>query len=183
MAKKSGPIDFEMVSETGNWNVAGDFVRLKVMKPLYEIGEFATKAVFGVTDIENAFGVSDEIITMIRIQSLKHMHHRLTALINDTLFAIKKKPDKELMKNYLESLHGLSEYLPYIEDVVVNQRDNKKMIIINERVFDIVLHILNDIRRDVLVPLNNSDLIFTSVDETDPDELLKKIQEDIVNAG
>ncbi len=183
MARKSDVMVFDPVSETGNWNVAQDFVKLKVMKPLYEIGQYATKAVFGVDEMEQAFGVAEETIVHLRIEAIKHMHHRLTMLINDTVFAIKKPKDLEKMKDILTTLKSLLPFIHGMKRTIVNQRDNTRLITINEFLFDMVLMLLNQLRSDVLTPLNNSDLIFTSSDEIDPDEMLRKIQEDIIHGG
>ncbi len=90
--------DTYKISETGNWNVAADYVKFKIMKFLYWIDEFQILCESGSSDIfqELTSPVSED---KIKIVSFKRLVNYLLMLIGNTEFAIKKKVDQENFKN------------------------------------------------------------------------------------
>ena len=44
-------IDEAFVSETGNWNVASDYAKYKIMKPLLLADDYEIIATFGYSDL------------------------------------------------------------------------------------------------------------------------------------
>lgn len=181
--KKKMDYSYDVVSETGNWNVAKSFSEYKVMKPLAEISRYFIMARFGVENVEDNYNLPEEILTFNRIEGLKHVHYRLIRVINDNKFAIKVKRDKIKMEELSKVLYAINPMLNEIALTITNQRDNKRSIQINEEKFNMIFHLLETINTDLMECMNNSDLIYNSVEETDPDEILRKIQEDIINAG
>lgn len=181
MAKRD--YSYDVVSETGNWNVAKSFSEYKVMKPLAEISKYFIMARFGVENVEDNYNLNDEIITFNRLEALKHVHYRLIRVINDNTFGIKVKKDKKRMPELLADLIKMQPFVNEVSATIVNQRDNSSRTKINEQKFNLILNALENINREVLQCLNNSDMIYNSIEETDPDEILRKIQEDIIHGG
>lgn len=182
MPKKSDS-QFDVVSETGNWNVAKSFSEYKIMKPLAEISRYFIMAKFGVEHVEENYNIPDDILVFNRLEGIKHVHYRLIRVINDNSFAIKPKRDKEKMKMLKKTLYSLQRFMNELSVTIVNQRDNTRAITIDETKFYLVFNILEEINSDLMKYLNNSDLIYNSTDDIDPDEFLKKIQEDIIHGG
>ena len=85
--------------ETSNWNVAADYVKLKIMKPLYNADEYELIAEFGTSEMIQEYMVSDNIKNIARVKALKRLLKTLQMIINNTIFAI-KKADVNILKGY-----------------------------------------------------------------------------------
>lgn len=166
--------DFEK-SETGNWNVASDYAKYKIMKWLAEADDMEMVATFGVYNFEDSFYLSQTAKAQARIKALYRLRKILEMIINNTRFAIKSNTDKDLLKRYSENLDLISKGIKNVEQV---RRDrNKKIIEIKEEIFSKYLDILIDIKSGINQPLNNADLIFSHSEEFDPEAYKKAIKE------
>lgn len=165
----------EPVSETGNWNVAFDYTKLKISKLLVELDEFQLISMFGTSELVEEFMINEDMKNMARLKSLERMLKTLMMVIENTKFAIKKKEDKKLISTYYQRLKNVEEVFPTIKREIT--KNEKKIIEIDETNFKIVLDILIDIKCSLNTPLNNADLIFNSREEFDPD----KFKRDVMN--
>lgn len=169
--------------ESGNWNVAELYSRIKIMSPLKEFDEYKKMAISGCIEIGEEFLISDQVKTDSRLKALRRMFEAMETLVDNSLFAIKKKPDKDKMLHYKKILEKVEGWLPYTQKVITqeNARGRSQMTQINEVVFDIIFKALKRLHREILEPLNNSDLIFYSVEEFDPDKFKDAIKKRIIN--
>lgn len=162
--------DFES-SETGNWNVAADYTRLKIMKLLYHLDEYEIIATFGTSELVSEFVTSDELKDIAKIKAIKRLHQTLTMLINNTKFAV-KKDGRDRLHKFLEELEQLTALFDHIKIETRNERTKQKITRINEKPFAILLKALIKIKAEVNEPLNRSDLIFFgSNEEYDPKQM------------
>ncbi len=166
-------------SESGNWNVAADFTKLKVMKPLYECDIYEEVATFGTTDLWSEMVDFDDNPNMkntARIKGIRRLLKTLSLLVSNTQFAV-KKGDKPKMQKFKEDLENVKKVLPYIESKTFNQRDKTTTVVIDEEIFQKLLDILINIKADINEPLNRADLIFTHRDEFDADKYKQSIKD------
>jgi len=175
-------VDYLEVSETGNWNVAKPYTEIKIMKWLYLIDEYETIARYGTSDMIDEFIVDQHSKNLARLKAIDRMTHALIKVIGNTKFAL-KKDDKKLVSEYKEALEKIESFLPKLEIKIRSVKDKSIVYKVKEKEFKVVLNTLSKIAEDLLEPLNKADLIFTSRDEFDPDELTRKIKEDIIFSG
>lgn len=182
MAKKQ---DFLDMSETGNWNVADPYTKLKIMQPLIFIDEYERIAIFGTSDIVEEFTITPALMLHARIKALKRMNHELIILCDNTLFALKKKEDQEKMQSFQESLKKIWKLLPSVSSIKRNSIDKSRdnQLAIDEIKFDKILELLSKIKSEINFLLNRSDLIFSSTEEFDPKKLKDKIMDEILESG
>ena len=177
--------DFVDMSESGNWNVAADFTKFKVMKPLYDADIYEEIALFGTTDLIEemvTFDNNPNMKNIARIKGIKRLLRCLSLLVSNTQFAVKKK-DKELMKKFKTDLEEVKKVLPFIEKKTTDQRKNTTTIMIEEDIFQKLLDILVNIKAKINEPLNRADLIFTSFEEFDPKKIKERTKEELINQG
>ena len=174
--------DFVDMSETGNWNVAADFSKLKIMKWLYLADEYETIATFGTSDMLDEMMTDKGMISRNKLMAIKRLTKTLQMIISNTIFAVKKKDKGELDKKQ-EFLKKIEKILPSLTKKNYNQRDRKNYITIKEDEFNEVLNILVEIKTSINGPLNRADLIFTSREEFDPKKLKDKIKKDLFEIG
>ncbi len=101
----------EGISETGNWNVASDYSRYKIMKPLELADEYEVIAMFGASDLIQEFGLHISI-SESKIKGFERLVYTLIMLINNTLFAIKKDRGRADIELYLKELNGINKRIP-----------------------------------------------------------------------
>ncbi len=174
--------DYEGISETGNWNVASDFSKLKIMKNLYLADEYSNIAIFGtsslIEELENPYNVDE-----LKLRGFKRLVTCLILLIDNTVFAIRNKTDKESLETYRTILKRIVKIYPTLSRVRQDQRRNIRELIIIEKEYSKVLDIILDIKTKINTPLNKAHLIFTDKEEFDPEEFKKKWKKDASTRG
>ena len=181
MPKKEG-YDAYKISDTGNWNVAADYVKFKIMKFLYITDELEIICEFGHSDI------LDELVFPIdvnkkKIVAFKRLVKYLSMLINNTQFAIKKSEDVKAWKKHDERLKKIKEITPTLFSIKGNQITKTSVVKIDEEKFEKVLEIVVEIKASMNEPLNNANLIFTPSEEFDAKAYKEKLLEDAKNLG
>lgn len=163
---------FDPVSETGNWNVAADFVKYKIMKLLYECDQYQMISIFGTSEMIAEFITNNEMKTIARLNSIKRLFENLKLIIENTHFAI-RKADKIKFDEYYKTLERIENLMPMIEQIKIV--DGRKKIDINEDAFKGLLKEMIKIKKDINEPLNNADLIFNKFEEFDPDKFKESV--------
>ena len=166
--------------QSGNWNVAKPYTNEKILKWLVLIDEYQTIAKFGVASLENDIFVSDgNLKNSARLQSLKRLIHAISTLINNTKFAVKKN-NKEKFSKYYNRLKLIEKYIDKLR--IEKKRGNVVTELnINEIMFGKIMFELDEIVDDVNVKLNESDLIFTHVEEFDPKKAKQRLKDKFVS--
>lgn len=179
MPRKTDYVDF---TETGNWNVAADYSKLKIMKLLFEADEYEKVATFGTSEMGEEYMIDENMKNIARIKALKRLVKTLQMLINNTVFAVKKDAVKKLTE-YKKDLDKIEKVFPLIQNQTRNEKTKQLSMNIREDYFDYVLKLLINIKFELNTPLNQADLIFTSIEEFDPDKLKAEIMEDLIEGG
>lgn len=180
--KKSAGVGYLDISESQPWNIASDFATNKIAKPLITADSYEEIARFGSTDMRDDFIITPEQKNQARVFAMERLIYTLQLVINNSLFAIRKK-ELEEMKGYLTTLDKLEKMFKQCYNHSYNQKTKTKGIVIDEDKFSKVIDLLSKIKSDICNPLNKAQLIFTSTEEIDPDEYLRKMKEDMIMSG
>jgi hypothetical protein len=182
MVRFATNIGGEPLSETGNWNIAGDYASLKIMKLLYLADEYEIISTFGATNFYDELNLTAGK-DLLRVKALDRLISILMMLINNTKFAIVHSSDIETL-NMLH--HNLEQLRPMTKYVYTERRDEikkEKYVKIDEEKFSKLLKAVVDIKQDINMPLNKSHLIFISREIYDPREQKKKIIDEAIRRG
>lgn len=174
-----------LVSETGNWNVAADYSRLKIMKPLFLSDEYVNIAKFGsstlVEDLINQFNnINSDVL---KLKGFERLIDCLIMLIDNSKFAIKNNKDLEELEEYRKQLKRIEKLLPYLSKTTYNQMNRTKTIKIIPDKFNNLLEAAINIKSNINTPLNKSHLIFTDKEEFDPIAYKKNIIKQATTRG
>lgn len=169
------------VSELGNWNVASDYSRLKIMKPLDFCDHYENIARFGydtmIEQLEN-FGVPLDTLKLIGFERLVN---ELIKLCDNSMFAMKSGGTKKELKGIEDKLKIIRKIIPTLSKTI-NKQKSKVITIIPEKYYK-VLDIVADIKSKVNEPLNKNHLIFTNKEEFDPKAYKEQIIADATTRG
>ncbi len=180
MPKKEGADDFVM-SDHGNWNVAADYSKLKLMKPLYLSDEFETIATFGFLEfyeeITNTINVD-----FIKIRGFKRLIKTLIMLINNAKFAVGKK-EKETLEGYEKELKRYEKITPTLFYFKKDEQKKTRELFIRPEKYNPALDRIIEIKALINEPLNKYDLIFTHKEEFDPARAKKEIKDRLTKIG
>lgn len=179
MFKKADDNDY-MISETGNWNVASDYSKLKIMKNLYLADEYATISAFGYSDLIEEIGDYGDVDTL-RIRGFRRLIHVLKMVINNSLFAVKK--ERDVFKSYENELKRIENLIPLLYSIKTDQIKKRTKLQIKEERFNKLLDRVLEIKSNINEPLNKNDLIFTNKEEFDPKAYKKAIFEEATTKG
>lgn len=161
------------ISESGNWNVASDYSKLKIMKLLYHADEYANIATFGTAtlaeELQNPLPPD-----ILRLKGFERLINCLIMLIDNTFFAV-RKGDLENMKKFRKDLIRIKGIKHTLSTVIFNQRKGTRSIKVEEEKYVKVLDLVLDIKSKINEPLNKADLIYTSKEEFDPIKYKKEI--------
>ena len=173
--------DAYKISESGNWNVAADFVKFKIMKPLYIMDELEIICEFGHADILDELTIPVDI-DQKRIVAIRRLIKYLSMLIKNTIFAL-KKDGKEKFEKFAKRLDEIRKVLPTLYNSASDNVKKTRKIKINEKNYQKVLDNLIEIKAEINDPLNQANLIFTPSEEFDPVEFKKKLMQDAAERG
>lgn len=168
-------------SDTGNWNVASDYSRIKIMKPLDYCDHYENIARFGydtlIEQLEN-YGIPLDNLKLIGFERLIN---ELLKICGNVRFAMKSKgTDKELEK-IKKKLEEVRKIMPVLSNVV-SKMNNKTLTLNNEKYYKI-LDIVIGLKAELNEPLNKNHLIFTNKEEFDPKLYKEQIKEQARNRG
>ncbi len=168
MPKKDSTTGEPIISETGNWNVASDFARVKIMNPQSKCEYYEDIATFGYdTIIEELMNYSIPN-DLVKFTGLKRLVRELIKLCKNTRFAMKRENTKGELDDYEKALKQIKTILPSLINI---KRDHvnktEELVIISEK-YNKVLEIVLEIKASINIPLNKNHLIFTDREEFDP---------------
>jgi hypothetical protein len=169
-------------SESGNWNVARPFIHYKVMQPLYLIDQYKRIARFGSVEMGDEMTFPEEVKIKARITALQRLADETYMLMCNTDFAIKKgqKPMFEILKEQAKTINKL---INGTYEKTLNYATKKIGFKINENLFDAALNSLIEINTQLLDILNRADIVFTTIEDFNPDEYKDRIMNEIINSG
>lgn len=173
--------DSFILSEHGNWNVASDYSRLKIMKQLYLADEYETIATFGFIDIleESNTDVNKDVL---RLRGMKRLIKTLIMLIDNTIFAVKSK-EKEKLDGLRKELLRFWKVVPSLHEYKVNQKEKTRELKLKDNLFNDALERIIEIKSEINEPLNKYDLIFTHKEDFDIKKYKDQIMQGAVDRG
>ncbi len=176
------PQEEGFVSETGNWNVASDYARLKIMKPLYLADEYELISIFGSADFIEELNLTINA-DVLKIRGFKRLVNCLIMLIDNSYFAVKKDKGQQDLLDFKEELKRIDKIIPLLCKTKTNQlKKTKELILIKEK-YDPVLQRVLEIKAGINKPLNQNHLIFTDKKEFDPRAFKEGIKDRMINQG
>lgn len=171
----------EAVSDYGNWNVAADYSRLKIMKQLYFADEYEIISTFGFSDFLDELRV-DVDIDVLKIRGFKRLIKSLIMVIDNSLFAI-KKTHKEDLKKLRGELSRYWKVIPKLFEYKVNQKYKTKELKLIPNAYNQALERVIEIKSAINEPLNRYDLIFTHKEDFDPAAAKALIKKGLMERG
>lgn len=164
------------VSEIGNWNVASDYSRLKIMKPLDFCDHYENIARFGydtlIDQLEN-YSISIDELKLIGFERLVN---ELIKLCGNSKFAMKTKGTEKTLNNYEKKLKEVREVIPILSKTV--QKGRKKKLSLDKVKYYKLLDFVIEIKSKINGPLNKNNLIFMDKQKFDPKAYKKQIIDD-----
>ncbi len=168
------------ISDTGNWNVASDYSRIKIMKPLDYCDHYQNIARFGydtmVEQLEN-YGIPLDTLKLIGFERLIN---ELIKLCGNVKFAMKLSGTSDTLKEIEEKFKAILELIPVLHKITTKQK--KKILTLTGNYYK-TLDIVIKLKADLNEPLNKNHLIFTNKEEFDPKAQKKKIMEEAMERG
>ena len=173
-----------VISESGNWNVADQYVKSKIMRPLNLSDLYEDVAMFGYESIsEELINYSAPPNDVIRYKALLRLIHELIRLIDNCKFALKKSGTKKEVLGYRKQLIDLQKLTPKLIRSRVNQAGDKVFEIINPSQFKKLLSLVCKVKSKINEPLNKNHLIFTDREEFNPRGFKKDLKVRMVSQG
>lgn len=173
-----------IISESGNWNVADQYTKSKIMRPLNLCDYYEDIAMFGYETI------GDELINyslppndVIKYKALLRLLHELIRLIDNCKFALKKSGTKKEILDYKKQLIDLQKMTPQLIKSRINQVGTRVFHITDLSKFETLLSIVCKIKSKINEPLNKNHLIFTDREEFDPKGFKKDLKERMISQG
>lgn len=178
---KKDETDEYVQSEYGTWNVAAEYSRLKIMRPLALADEYETISTFGHLDFIEEI-ISDFNPDVLKIRGFKRLIKTLILLINNSKFVVKGTHKDNLLLYKKE----LDRYYKVITTLFKHRRDDRKktrqLVIIPEK-YDPALDRVIEIKSLINEPLNRFDLIFTYKEQFDPKKAKAEIKKRLGTTG
>jgi len=178
MANPKG-VDWEDV-QSSNWNVAKPYTTELILKWLVKIDEYRTLSIFGYSDLQSdVFMRDNNLKNTARLNSLKRLINSIISLIRTTKFAI-KKPDKEGFNKYRTRLIKIEKFIYRLK---IEKKRGSRIVELNidEELFEKIISEIDEMIDDINFKLNDSSLIFTSIEEYDPKKIKDSLKEKYVN--
>lgn len=183
MPKKEG--EDSIVSETGNWNVADTYSKIKIMRPLGMADYYEDIAIFGYESIaDELIGYTTPSNDVIRIKAMKRLIQTLIRVIDNSKFALKKPGTRDTALGYRVILKKIESTIPNLVRISHNEIEKRNDVFIsNESLFLQLLEKLSEIKSKINEPLNKNHLIFTDKEEFDPKAFKENLKRRMVNQG
>jgi len=183
MPKKETSTGDWVISETGNWNVASDFARVKIMIPLSKCEYYEDIAKFGYDAISEELMGQHIQNDYVRFVGLRRLINELLRVCKNTMFAMKVGKTKETLDGYEKRLVKVRNILPLIIKVKRDNISKTKDIILIPDEFEKTLEIVLNLKSLINIPLNKNHLIFTDKEEFDPHAFKESIKERMTSKG
>jgi len=183
MPKKDGE-DY-VVSESGNWNIADQYTKNKIMRPLNRCDYYEDIAYFGYESIAEELGnYQSPPNDLVKIKAMKRLIMELIRVIDNAKFALKKGKTRKTALEYKANLKKLHKALPNIVRISKNRVEGTSVVTIsNLALFEEILSKISEIKSKINEPLNANHLIFVDKEEFDPRKFKETKKDRMINQG
>lgn len=184
MPKSQMDEDSYTISETGNWNVADIFSKIKIMKILDQVDDLERVATNGYDSfLESMLNYSVPVDTL-RLDGLRWLMDELIMLCKNVKFAMKRAGTKAKLSKLEDNLQAIkTKMYPLTFSVKINEATQTKTVRIKEEVFQLVLKKVSEIKSLINEPLNENHLIYVDKEEFDPQAFKEKIKKRMIEKG
>lgn len=184
MAKsKANESDF-LISETGNWNVADQYSKIKIMKPLEFCDIYEDIANYGYDSLLEELVYVKAPTDELRYRGLNRLVNELLKLSQNCQFAMKKEGTLSQMKEIEKTLQKIRDYfLPLTYTKKINQALGTSEIKLKKEIFEKIFDKVKELKIQINYPLNKNHLIFTDKQEFDPIAYKDRLKKRIVEQG
>ncbi len=174
-----------VVSETGNWNVADQYTKNKIMRPLNRCDYYEDIAYFGYESIVDELGnYQVPPNDLVKIKATKRLIMELIRVIDNSKFALKKGKTRKTALDYKENLKKLHSVLPNLIHISRNRVAGTSSVSIkNFTLFEEILNKISEIKSKINEPLNANHLIFVDKEEFDPRKFKQTKKDRMINQG
>lgn len=182
-ANRSAEGDY-VISETGNWNVADMFSKVKIMKPLENCDLYEDIAMYGHDSFFQELIYAEVGTEELKFRGLKRLINELIKLAKNARFAMRREKTKEDLKKFEEKLFKIkNEILPKTTKAFKDDSQNISGMRLIEPLFTKTLEVVSEIKSDINIPLNKNHLIFTDKEEFDPIAFKNRIKARMMEQG
>jgi hypothetical protein len=163
---------------TDAWNVADRFMQMKVEKLLEELDVLEDLCEHGTIVFDQDEFYTPNQMRKRRVEALEKFVSKLRQLIGNTKFSMNKK-DKELYDQFSTSIENYKPYIRKCYRQTQGDNLNEDIFEINEVLFNKIFKKMQEIKDEILYPLNHAGLIFRQSEDID----LDKITRDLIEGG
>ena len=167
-------------AESGNWNTAENYSKIKIMNLLAISDEYEELAEFGSLSLQDEI-FNKNLTEEIKIRAFRRLINHLIRVCSNSYFAL-KEPERYKLRAITTELKGMREEIPEFMSVIKDSVNNRQIIKIND-LYNIKLERISEIKRDINIYLNEGDLIFIHKDKFDAKDFKKKIFQDAIERG
>ncbi len=178
--------DTQPSSPSNVWNESKTYVTAKIMYRLIECDSLIMTAIYGSEDLNDSYNLPKTLKDTARVEAVKRILDTLKMIIDNSYFILRAK-DKIEKSEELSEIEKIEKRIEEVEEVLEGthsiiddpQRQIYRIEITKDNEAHLILCIntLRKIIRDLMKPLNDADLIFSSSDEIDLDEIKKQLIE------
>lgn len=169
-------------AESGNWNTAEDYSKIKIMNLLGIADDYEELAEFG------SLNILDEIVNQAQTEELKlrgfrRLINHLIRVCNNSWFALDKhataQKNIEAFKTELKAIRdNIGGLFIITHNEVTRTRQLSLLPLYYEK-----LDRVSEIKKEINKELNEGDLIFIHKDNFNPQDYKKKIFDDATSRG
>lgn len=181
MPKGTSLYEDKVMSDYGNWNVASDYARLKIMKQLYLADEYEIIATFGFSDLIEEL-TTDFSVDVLKIRGFKRLIKSLIMVIDNSKFAV-KGIHKKTLNNLRGELQRYWKVIPTLYKYKRNEKNKTQELRLEQNEYNQAIERIIEIKSEINEPLNRYDLIFTHKEEFDPKAAKEQIKADLTQRG
>lgn len=171
-----------VLSETGNWNVAADFSKLKIMRQLYLADDYESVAKFGTSLLYDEF-TNPYPQDVLRKKGFERLVDTLIKIIDNSIFAVKDPESKDKLNTLRSELCRIEKLIPKLSRTVKKRLSSPPQLEILNEVFNPIFERVRIIKSEINEPLNKNDLIFTNRKEFDKKKFKEGIKNRVINHG
>ena len=169
-------------AESGNWNTADDYSKIKIMSLLAIADEYEELAEFGSLNILDEM-TNKAYAEELKIRAFRRLINHLIRVCNNSFFALEKhKTAQNQIENFKRELKEIRDDISKLIVMVSNNITKTREIRILPE-YSIRLERVSEIKKEINVSLNEGDLIFIHKDSFDAKDYKKRIFQDAIERG
>lgn len=169
-------------AESGNWNTAEDYSKIKIMSLLAIADEYEELSEFGSLNLMDEIQ-NKQFTEELKIRAFRRLINHLIRVCRNSWFALDKhKTAQQNIEKYTNELKGIREEISSFFIMVNNEIQKTRQL----RILPIYyqkLERVSEIKKEINKELNEGDLIFIHKDTFSPEDYKKKIFEDAISRG